>query len=166
MRALGWVDAWRCVLAKSWQGGELMQQTALCRLKDFFDRLPFMRGGPVASDELQAAAQRLGVNFTPDYCEFVEKFGGALVGAYPLYGLSRAEPMDAQLWSVVQVTEHFRSQQWSGLESGYVVSMDHAGNPIWIDDEGVLRSFDHDNGESLVISQDLGSYLLDCLSTT
>lgn len=140
-----------------------MKLETLNKLVDFFGQWRFMQGGSVTSDDLRAAAQALGVQFSPDYCQFVERFGGAIVGPYPIYGLKRAEPMDAKLWSVVQVTNHFRSQQWPGLGSAYVISMDHAGNPIWIDSEGVLRSFDHDSGEYLVISPDLESYLVKCL---
>ncbi len=141
-----------------------MRSTTLETLKDFFEHFPFMQGGTVDSDEIQAAEDLLRVHFVPDYYVFVENFGGALVGAYPLFGLRRADPMDDQLWSVITVTEHFRRQSWPGLDSAYVVSMDHSGNPIWVDSDGVLKSFDHDRGEPLTVAHDIESYLLACLA--
>lgn len=142
-----------------------MQQSTLNLLNDFFAKLPFMKGGQVGATEIDDAERILGVNFSADYREFLERFGGAIVGPYPVYGLRRCEPMSAHLWSVVKVTEHFRSQPWPGAGGWYVISMDHAGNPIGVDDSGKLFCFDHDAGETIEIAPDFETYLLDCLKT-
>jgi cell wall assembly regulator SMI1 len=140
-----------------------MKQSTLDLLNDFFARFPFMKGGVASSAEIDSAESVLGVRFSEDYREFLERFGGAIVGPYPLYGLRRPEPMDAHLWSVVRVTEYYRSQLWPGTDNWYVISMDHAGNPIGVDDGGKLLTFDHDAGETIEVALNLESYLVECL---
>jgi hypothetical protein len=71
--------------------------------------------------------------------------------------------MDENLWFVVDVTEHFRRQSWPGTDQWYVVSMDHAGNPIGVDDAGTVNSFDHDAGVMVQVASDFESFLLLCL---
>lgn len=102
--------------------------------------------------------------FVDDYRQFLSQYGGAIVGPYPVYGLARAEPMDGRLWSVVQVTQHFRKQSWPGTDRVYVISMDHAGNPIGIDEAGKVVSFDHDAGEMVEVASSFDRYLQRCLA--
>jgi cell wall assembly regulator SMI1 len=141
-----------------------MNRTTLNRLEEFFARAPFMKAGGVDVRTIQAAEEELRVAFVDDYRQFLSRYGGALVGPYPVYGLARADPMDVRLWSVVGVTEHFRKQAWPGADSSYVISMDHAGNPICIDGTGKVVSFDHDAGEMVDVARDFDSYLQHCLS--
>ena len=85
------------------------------------------------------------------------------MGPYPVFGLASAEPMDNRLWSVVNVTEHFRKQDWPGVDAAYVISMDHSGNPICVDGNGRVVSFDHDARELVNVSDDFDAYLRHCL---
>jgi hypothetical protein len=48
----------------------------------------------VPSSEIDRAEQHIGVKFTPDYREFLERYGGAMVGSLPMLGLRRAEVME------------------------------------------------------------------------
>jgi cell wall assembly regulator SMI1 len=140
-----------------------MNQAMLDLLDDFFAKEPFMKAGGVESPEIEAAEAALGVAFSEDYKQFLRRYGGAIVGAYPVYGLARAEPMDENLWSVVDVTEHFRKQSWPGTDRSYVISMDHAGNPIGINESGKAVCFDHDAGEMIEVASDVDAYLQRCL---
>jgi hypothetical protein len=48
--------------------------------------------------------------------------------------------------SVVMLTMNFRVQHWPGTEGWYIISMDHAGNPIGIAPDGRVMRPDHDFG--------------------
>ena len=141
-----------------------MNQETISRLDSFFTAAPFMKGGGAQSSAIDDAEKALGVPFADDYRLFLGRYGGALVGPYPIYGLTRAEPMDVRLWSVVSVTEHFRKQQWPGVDSSYVVSMDLAGNPIFMDASGKVVSFDHDAGREFAVADDFSAYVKQCLA--
>jgi hypothetical protein len=140
-----------------------MKPSTIDLLNDFFARMPFMKGGKTSAAEIDIAEGALGVHFSADYRTFLEQFGGAIVGPYSVYGLRRAEPMDGFLWSVVSVTQHFRSEAWPGADGWYVISMDHAGNPIGVDNCGKLLTFDHDAGVMVEVASDFETYLLNCL---
>jgi hypothetical protein len=141
-----------------------MKQVIVDRLDAIFADEPFMMAGGVDEPLIDAAQAALGVTFSDSYRQFLKRYGGVLVGAYPMFGLARAEPMDERLWSVVTVTDHFRQQSWPGVEHWYVISIDHAGNPIGIDESGKVVTFDHDAGEMLELAEDFDSYLGDRLS--
>jgi hypothetical protein len=141
-----------------------MNQIIFDRLDQLFVEEPILRASGASPHEIQAAEQTLGVVFSEDYRWFLHMYGGAVVGPYAIYGLSRSELMDEKLWSVVSVTEHFRKQSWPGTAGAYVISMDHAGNPIGIDETGRAVSFDHDAGEMIEVANDFGSYLESCLA--
>jgi cell wall assembly regulator SMI1 len=143
-----------------------MKQSTLESLDRLFAEMPMMRAPSVGTAEIDSAQRTLGVTFSDDYREFLSRYGGAMVGPYPVYGLSRAEPMDTRLWSVVDVTEHFRQQSWPGSDKWYVISMDHAGNPVGIDPDGMAISFDHDAGEMVLVAESLDAYLQYCLART
>lgn len=141
-----------------------MKQAIQDRLDKLFVDEPFMKAGGVAEAMIDAAQEALGVVFSREYRQFVKRYGGALVGPLPVYGIARAEPMDDELWSVVAVTRHFREQAWPGVEHWYVISMDHGGNPIGIDESGKVLTYDHDAGETIELAEDFELYLERCLS--
>jgi cell wall assembly regulator SMI1 len=141
-----------------------MKQAIQDRLDELFVDEPFMKAGRVDEVKVDAAQEALGVVFSEDYRQFLKKYGGALVGPLPVYGVARAEPMDEELWSVVAVTRHFREQSWPGVEQWYVISMDHAGNPIGIDKSGKVLTYDHDAGVTIELAEDFERYLERCLS--
>lgn len=141
-----------------------MKQAIQDRLDELFASDPFMKAGAVDEAKVDAAQQALGVVFSKEYWQFLKRYGGALVGPLPVYGVARAEPMDEELWSVVTVTRHFRKQSWPGVEHWYVISMDHAGNPIGIDESGKVLTYDHDAGETIELAEDFERYLERCLS--
>lgn len=136
-----------------------MKQVIVDRLDELFADEPFMKADGVDESQVDTAQKALGLTFSDDYRQFLTRYGGALVGPYPVYGLARAEPMDERLWSVVAVTQHFRKQSWPGVDHWYVISMDHAGNPIGVDEIGKVVTYDHDAGEMIEVAENFGSYL-------
>lgn len=140
-----------------------MKTETLEKLNSFFEQEPLLKGEAVSEAEIGRAESALQVHFSDEYREFVTRFGGAILGPYPIYGLRRAEPMDDRLWSVVEVTNHFRTKAWPGSGSWYVISMDHSGNPIGVDSLGQLHSFDHDTGQMIEVAPDFETYLLACI---
>lgn len=106
----------------------------------------------------------LGVKFTPEYKNFVAKYGGAIVGPFPIYGLARAEPMDQELWSVINVTLRYRAEGWPSLNESYVISSDHSDNPIMVRKDGKVVGYDHDFCEFFDVAPSFNEYLLQCLN--
>lgn len=122
-----------------------MSDSVWRRLERHFSKHPILVAEPVDLTEITAAERRLRSRFDPDYVEFVRRFGGAMVGSLPILGLRCAEVMGTN--TVVDATEHFRTERWPGTDAWYVVSVDLAGNPIGIDGEGRVWLSDHDAGE-------------------
>ncbi|MDG2131687.1 MAG: SMI1/KNR4 family protein [Fuerstiella sp.] len=136
------------------------------RLEERFTESPVLRASTTPSDtEINEAAQALGVSFDSDYREFVKLYGGAMVGPYPIFGLRPVEVMDDELWSVVTVTARYRETGIADVVGWYVVSEDHAGNPVGIDAEGKVWTYDHDFGGPAIIASSFEEYLRSkCLS--
>ncbi len=143
-----------------------MKKSTFEKLENLFDEFPFMKSEPVSIDELSNAEKKLGVRFTPDYKEFVQKYGGAIVGSFPIYGLRQADPMDDKLWSVYSVTMHYRNEGWPCVENLYIISSDHADNPVGITNVGKIVSYDHDLGELVSVSESFEEYLIQCLGNS
>lgn len=104
------------------------------------------------------------MKFVSDYREFIQLFGGAIVGPLPIYGLRRAEPMDIEIWSVISATMHYRNEGWPKSENIYVISSDHAGNPIGITIDGRVTSYDHDSCENIQVAESFEEFLNQCLN--
>jgi hypothetical protein len=128
-------------------------------IEAMFAEFPFMRAEEVQIAEIDAASNELGIPFAADYREFIRRYGGAIVGPYPIFGLRAAEPLERNGASVTQVTRQFRHNRWPGTEHWAVFSIDHAGNPIGFDKEGKVWISDHDAGVLEVIAPDFEEYL-------
>jgi hypothetical protein len=113
-------------------------------MEDLLDRHPILRAEEVAAEEVEAAEAEIGIRLSDDYKQFVERHGGAIVGAFPIFGLRRAAPMDDNDGSFVDVTRGFRRQHWPGIGGWAIISVDHAGNPVGLDNEGRVWISDHD----------------------
>lgn len=128
-------------------------------LDDLFLATPIMRAEEVESDEIATAEQEVGVALADDYKEFVRRYGGAIVGPFRVFGLRRAVPMGKNETSFVEVTKNFRRQRWPAVEKWAVISMDHGGNPIGLDDGGKVWISDHDARAVQVIAANFEEYL-------
>ena len=142
-----------------------MRPDTIDRLDAEFAEFPIMRASDVPSKaEIAQAEQQIGVPFDEDYREFLRRYGGGMVGPYPIFGLRPVEVMGANHWSVLDVTRHHRSDGVPGVGRWAVISEDHAGNPVGMDAEGAIWTHDHDFGGISAIAGSFEEYIRDrCL---
>jgi hypothetical protein len=133
------------------------------RLDDLFAADPILVGGAASRDEIDRAEKRVGMTFDAAYREFLERYGGGVIGSLPILGLRTAEVMgDDDL--VVAVTARYRKDGWEPTREWVVISEDLGGNPIGLDAAGEVWLSDHDAGEVVRLAptfEDFVVYLLD-----
>ena len=121
---------------------------------------PMMRASELPSEsEVDAASKEIGIPFPEDYREFLLRYGGAMVGPYPIFGLRPAEVMGKSRCSVVDVTRQVRSSGLDGVSNWIVFSEDHAGNPIGMDADGKVWIYDHDFGGVTKLAEGFEEYI-------
>ena len=128
-------------------------------IEEKFKKHPVLKAEAVAYEEIDAAAAIAGVKLPEDYREFIHRYGGAIVGPLPIIGLRKAQAMANTERSVFEVTKHFRSQGWRGVDEWLVISVDLAGNPIGLDKDGRIWIFDHDAGVVEIIAKNFEGFL-------
>jgi len=121
------------------------------KLDLMFLESPVMRAEDVPSvQEVETAEQQIGVPFPDDYREFLLRYGGAMVGPYPIFGLRPCHVMGDDQWSVINVTDEYRCKfRRAGIDciSNWIVfSEDHGGNPVGMDATSTVWIHDHDFG--------------------
>jgi hypothetical protein len=136
-----------------------MSSEVWAAIEEMFTKHPVMKAEPVAYDEIDRIATAVGIRFSEDYREFVHRYGGAVVGPLPIIGLRKAPAMARTESSMLEVTKHFRRQGWKGVGDWVVISVDHAGNPIGLDNDGKIWISDHDVGVVEVIAKNFEEYL-------
>jgi hypothetical protein len=64
-----------------------------------------------------------GLPMTEDYREVVLRYGGVIVGTYPIYGLRLAQAMGtiARKGTAPEITTLFRDRKWPGVENWFSV---------------------------------------------
>ncbi|HEX2061472.1 MAG TPA: SMI1/KNR4 family protein [Thermoanaerobaculia bacterium] len=110
------------------------------------DKYPMLYGRAAPAHLVDDAVAAIGLDFPADYREFLRRFGSAIVGAYPIFGVTPAEELGNR-WSVVDVNRAYREDGWSDVGEWLIVSADHAGNPIGIAPDGSVWLNDHDFGD-------------------
>ena len=110
-----------------------------------------MRAEGVPQSEIDEAASQLGIPFPQDYQEFLRRYGGGHAGSLSVAGLREWELAGRTDWSVTELTEHFRRQQYPGVDRWVIFSGDGFGNPIGFDDLGRIWISDHDHFEFVCI---------------
>jgi cell wall assembly regulator SMI1 len=131
------------------------------RLEADYEGVPAGRGaGPAVSEqEIDAASAELGVTFPADYRAVLSRWGGTMVGSFPIYGLRPVQFMGRE-WSVIEITRRYRLLGWPGAESWLVISTDGYGNPIAIDEYGMIVRSNHDaNFQIEILASDFESFL-------
>tara|TARA_R110002111_G_scaffold18931_1_gene46164 strand:+ start:14157 stop:14609 length:453 start_codon:yes stop_codon:yes gene_type:complete len=126
-----------------------MKSDTITLLDSMFVESSIMRAKDVPSvDEVDAASLQIGVPFPSDYRGFILRYGGAIVGVYPIFGLRSCEVMEDDRWSVVTITYDYRDDLRSaGVDCAtewVVFSEDHSGNPVGMDRDGKVWIYDHD----------------------
>lgn len=134
-----------------------MKSKTIFRLKKRFLESPILMGGPVPSSEIDLAEKHIGLKFPSDYREFIERFGGAMVGSLPVLGLRQAEVMGDD--SVVSATETFLADHWFPTAEWIVISIDLGGNPIGLNSKGEVWCSDHDFGEITMLCASFDEFL-------
>lgn len=127
-------------------------------LDDRFSESPILRAEGVSLSEVADAEREVGVKLAEDYKEFIRRYGGAIVGPYPIFGLRNVEPMGNGS-TLLEVTKSFRRQPWPGVENWAVISTDHCGNPIGLDADGKVWISDHDAGAIQLLAPNFEAYL-------
>jgi hypothetical protein len=130
------------------------------RLDQEFTQFPIMRALEIPSEEeIAEAAAAIGCTFHEDYVMFLRRYGGAMVGSLPVFGL-RPAPVTGMPWHVVEVTKWFREQGWPGVNEWYVISDDGFGNPIGVAPDGRVMISDHDSGLVRLLAKNFEEFLL------
>ena len=141
-----------------------MTPSALSRLDRYARDQPRCVAGPAASSDVDAAERRIGMPLHPDFREFVLRYGGALIGSLPVYGVRTAEMMgDPAFETFDEVTLRFRGDAWPGTRDWVVISTDLGGNPIGLASEGDVWTCDHDAGELLLLAPTFEAFVLGLL---
>jgi cell wall assembly regulator SMI1 len=135
-----------------------MKSDTLNALERMFHESPVMCAGAVNRTEVGALENQIGFRLPADYREFVERFGGAIVGPFSVYGLKASEAMGDEESSAVKVTKRFRADAW-GTDKWLVVSMDHSGNPVGLDPDGKIWISDHDARTVEILASSFEEYL-------
>ncbi|MFA6958486.1 MAG: SMI1/KNR4 family protein [Thermoanaerobaculia bacterium] len=123
-----------------------------------FAEFPSLRSGGASQSEIDLAAQEIGLPFPRDYEEFLRRYGAAMVGSYPIFGLRQVEAMGT-CWSVVQMNEHFKKMNWPGTNDWVIFTNDLGGNPLGFDRRGRVSISDTDFGEISEISTSFEEFL-------
>lgn len=140
---------------------EVMKGETIKLLERYFEGHPKDRGTytPINPQEVE---QELCVEFpglSEAYLEFVRMFGGASIGIYDIYGLRKAENMGNDFGGVVELTKHFRDQNWPGSFRVVIFSFDQGGNPIGLSQDGRVWVHDADFCSSYCIAEDFEEFL-------
>lgn len=141
-----------------------MKPEVVRRLDELYREWPVtLGGGPVSPAELDRAEASVGMKLDATYREFVERYGGGLIGSLPILGLRVEEAMGpGEL--VTEMTARFRADGWHPTQAWVVISVDLAGNPIGLDANGEVWLSDHDAGEVVKLAttfEDFVVHLLD-----
>jgi hypothetical protein len=137
---------------------------------DYFERLdrefvdePGLVAGKPSTRDVDEIEAFVGFELPFGYRTFIERYGAAIVGPYPVFGVGSAEMMANDEESVIKVTRRYRAEKLPGTEDTLVISVDHAGNPIALNAKGSVNRYDHDSGTTEILAPAFGEFLLWCL---
>lgn len=137
-----------------------MNQDTITRLSNKLTESPILRAETLPSaEEVDDASNEIDVPFSSDYREFLLRFGAAMVGPYPIFGLRPVEVMGDDSWSVVTMTKQFRYDNVTAAKGWVIVSTDHAGNPVGMDQDGAIWIYDHDFGGVIPLAKNFEEYV-------
>ena len=143
-----------------------MMADTLDRLMAKLSETPILRASSLPDErEIDKASEQIGIPFAADYREFLLRFGGAMVGPYPIFGLRPVEVMGDDEWSAIAMTQQNRAEGVPGSDAWVVVSRDHAGNPVGMDAQGAIWIHDHDFGGITSLARNFEEYIrVKCLN--
>jgi hypothetical protein len=118
-----------------------MNKNLIRKLDREFDRFPSSKSVTVPYEEIEQSFSNVGFNLPDSYKKFIHLYGGATVGAYPIYGLRSSKDMG------------------EGYDSALVVTNKYDGNPFALDEEGKIWLFDHDLGSIELIASNFEEFI-------
>ena len=136
-----------------------MNKETIALLNEMFSEFPVMVAEPADPREIDDLEKQLEFSLPGQYRAFLERYGGAIVGAYPVFGVKSAPAMsqgDDLAWDV---TSRFRKAGWEGTANWLVISEDQAGNPIGLDRDGIVWICDHEAGGIQQLASTFEEYL-------
>ena len=133
-------------------------------IEEFFVDSPTLKSESVSYELIDKEFNENGFVIPESYREFIHRYGGAILGAYSVYGVGSCKLMGNDTESVFKVTDSFKAQGWPGVEEWLVISMDAAGNPIGMDTGGKIWISDVVHGCIDELADDFEEYVLEwCL---
>jgi len=123
-----------------------------------FQEWPEDVAGAVPAEEVDVALEGLGLAVPVDFREFLCRYGAAMVGAYPIFGMRPVEDL-GNSWSLLKNNAWFRQQGWPGVDSLLVFSQDHGGNPFGFASDSTVWLSDHDIGETEIVASSFEEFL-------
>lgn len=122
----------------------------------------------VPDSEIESAQSDMGLKFCESYKKFLSTYGGAMISGDLVHGLRYQDDMSSNCWSVVDVTNFYKTKQkWPGIDDWYIISDDGRGNPIGINPKGEVYLSDHDSGfEQVKLADSFEEFLHKLLTDT
>lgn len=125
-----------------------------------FTKYPETLPGPVSDKEIHIAEGQLGIVLPADYREFVQKYGGAVVGGLSIVGLKDAEWLDQSPPSFVELTLKMREWTTSHTTSMVIFAVDSSGNPVgFLPPDQRIFVLDHDFGGKIELARDFEHFI-------
>lgn len=118
-------------------------------------------GLPAEGYEIDNAEKLLNVRFNEQYIMFIKRFGGAF-GGVAIHAFKNGSLIGKE--TVVELTQSFRRSYVHSeneyLLSFYAISDDGAGNPLLMNEDGIIIIFYHDTREIDILYDSLESLLM------
>jgi len=125
----------------------MMSDEIYLRLNELKKKYPFMYSKPATEEELMILESYSGWRIPEECIEFLRFSSGAVVGAYPIYGVNPNELMGKNRNTIISATTDFRLDGWSFGEEFIVISENHAGDPVLLNKDGFVLMQSHDGFE-------------------
>jgi hypothetical protein len=109
---------------------------------------------------VDAMAKSLGRPMPLEYREFLLRYGGAVVGASPIYGIRQSQSgMGRARRTVLDLNERWQRSGWPHSGEWLIVSEDQSGNPVGIASDGRVLAWDHDTGQTIEMGSSFEDFL-------
>jgi len=138
-----------------------MKDELMKRIERFLERHPELKGTPATTQQIEKAEEKLQIAFDDDYTEFITRFGGSYAGI-GIHAFSNASAMGNE--TVFDLTSWCRKSFEGGefsseLNKSLVFSDDGSGNPIVINEKGIIIIYFHDSGEKEILSESFECFI-------
>ncbi|MGF6147827.1 SMI1 / KNR4 family [Kingella potus] len=137
-----------------------MDKVLLENLNIFFKDNPILVGKPSSNQEIQGIKDKLNISINKEFEEFTRIFGGCLINNHKIYGFHNCEFLGCD--TIIDINNHFKDFLVN-YYNAMILGVDDWGNPIFINKDGQIIIFDHDNIEESVLAENFSEYIQKCL---